>query len=508
VSSPANHNLYRRFEAAFPSDLQTPLLRTADGRCFSYADAGRESARLANYLVQLGARPGDRVTVQVDKSPQALWLYLACLRAGLVYHPLNPAYQAAELEYFVENAEPSIVVCPGQSEALFNSLAGGAAKAQVLTLEPDGGGSLNAGAVACADAFDTVSRQPDDLAALLYSSGTTGRPKGIMLSHANLASNGATLVKLWGFTAADVLLHALPVFHVHGLFVATHCVLLSGARMCWLDKFEIVEVMAQLPYCTVMMGVPTYYTRLLAEPHFGRASCGSMRLFISGSAPLLAETFAEFEQRTGHRILERYGMTETGMNTSNPLHGERRAGTVGPALPGVEVRVVGGDGATLAAGEAGDLQVRGPNVFRGYWRMPQKTLEDFTSDGFFNTGDKASISPDGYVSIVGRARDMIICGGLNVYPKEIELLLDSIEGIGETAVIGVPHRDFGEAVVAVIVPAGKSGLDERGIVEFCKSRVANFKVPKRVFFQDALPRNAMGKVQKNLLRERYADSFA
>ena len=508
MSSPQDHNLYSRFEAAFPANPDAPLLQTAEGQTFSYADAVRESARLANYLVRLGARPGDRVTCQVEKSPQVLWLYLACLRAGLVYHPLNTAYQASELEYFVGNAEPRIVVCTGQTANLFNTLVGPAADVQVLTLEADGSGSLNAGAGVCAETFATVARQSDDLAALLYSSGTTGQPKGIMLSHANLASNGMTLVKLWGFTAGDVLLHVLPVFHVHGLFIATHCVLLSGARMCWLDRFEAGEVMAQLPHCSVMMGVPTYYTRLLAEPHFGPASCGSMRLFISGSAPLLAETFSEFEQRTGHRILERYGMTETGMNTSNPLYGERRAGTVGPALPDVEVRVVGGDGATLPAGEAGDLQVRGPNVFKAYWRMPQKTLEDFTSDGFFNTGDKASISPDGYISIVGRARDMIICGGLNVYPKEIELLLDGIAGVGESAVIGVPHRDFGEAVIAVIVPAGKSPLDERAIIEFSKHRIANFKVPKRVFFQDALPRNAMGKVQKNLLRERYADSFA
>ncbi|MDH4039370.1 MAG: malonyl-CoA synthase [Gammaproteobacteria bacterium] len=508
MSDQANHNLYCQFEAAFPEDLQATLLQTADGVRYCYADARRESARLANYLTGLGARPGDRVTAQVEKSPQVLWLYLACLRAGLVYHPLNTAYQASELEYFLGNAEPRIVVCTGQSETLFNSLAAAGGGTRVLTLDADGSGSLAAGALGCTDTFDTVVREADDLAALLYSSGTTGRPKGIMLSHANLASNGRTLVKIWGFTAADVLLHALPVFHVHGLFIATHCVLLSGARMRWLDKFDAGVVMAQLPDCSVMMGVPTYYTRLLAQPGFSRADCGNMRLFISGSAPLLAETFAGFEQRTGHRILERYGMTETGMNTSNPLHGERRAGTVGPPLPDVEVRVVGGDGMVLPAGEAGDLQVRGPNVFKGYWRMPQKTRDDFTGDGFFNTGDKASISEDGYVSIVGRSKDMIICGGLNVYPKEIELVLDDLEGVLESAVIGVPHADFGEAVVAVIVPAGKSQPHELEIIELSKLRLANFKVPKRVFFLEELPRNAMGKVQKNLLRERYADSFS
>jgi len=328
------------------------------------------------------------------------------------------------------------------------------------------------------------------------------------LSHANLASNGRTLVEIWGFSSRDVLLHALPVFHVHGLFVATHCVLLSGARMRWLEKFDAGEVMRALPHCSVMMGVPTYYTRLLAEPGFGRDTCARMRLFISGSAPLLAETFTEFEQRTGHRILERYGMTETGMNTSNPLEGERRAGTVGLPLPDVEVRVVDGQGTVLPAGEAGDLQVRGPNVFQGYWQMPEKTREDFTADGFFNTGDKASISADGYVSIVGRAKDMIICGGLNVYPKEIEQLLDGLDGVKETAVIGVPHADFGEAVVAVVVPVAGASLDEAGMIEFSKAHMANFKVPKRVLLVNELPRNTMGKVQKNLLRERYADCCA
>ena len=498
------HNLYRQFEAEFPADRQSVLLQTVDGRSFSYADAHRESARIANYLLSLGAVAGDRVTVQLEKSPQALWLYLACLRAGLVYHPLNPAYQASELAYFVADAEPRIVVCSGLAMPLFSSLAAGAGVARILSLEADGSGSLSAGAATFPDTFETVAREPGDLAALLYSSGTTGRPKGIMLSHANLESNGRTLVKLWGFNASDVLLHALPVFHVHGLFIASHCVLLSGASMRWLEKFDVDEVMSQLPHCTVMMGVPTYYTRLLANPGFDRSRCGAMRLFISGSAPLLAETFTEFEARTGHRILERYGMTETGMNTSNPLLGERRAGTVGLPLPDVEARVVGADGAELPAGETGGLQVRGPNVFPGYWRMPEKTREDFTEDGFFNTGDKATISADGYVSIVGRAKDMIICGGLNVYPRELEQILDGLAGVKESAVIGVPHADFGEAVVAVIVPTGESALSESEIIEFSRLNMANFKVPKRVFLVDQLPRNTMGKVQKNILRERYA----
>ena len=507
MSPEANRNLYSQLQACFPADRSTTLLRTAAGRRYTYADAESESARLANCLTELGARAGDRVTVQVEKSPRALWLYLACLRAGLVYHPLNTAYQASELAYFLGDAEPRLVVCTAASLALFQELAPAAGVGQLLTLEVDGGGSLPAAAAACADSFDTVFREADDLAALLYSSGTTGRPKGIMLSHGNLGINGRTLAEIWGFTADDVLLHALPIFHVHGLFVATSCVLFSGASMYWLDRFDVGQVMAALPECTVLMGVPTYYTRLLAEPGFARETCANMRLFISGSAPLLTETFDEFQRRTGHAILERYGMTETNMNSSNPLHGERRPGTVGLPLPGVELRVVGEKGQVLPPGETGDLQVRGANVFQGYWRLPEKTREDFTEDGYFNTGDKATISADGYVSIVGRSKDMIICGGLNVYPKEIEDLLDQMDGVVESAVIGLPHPDFGEAVAAVIVPASTSAPDERAVIAFSKRELANFKVPKRVFFVDQLPRNAMGKVQKNLLREHYAGSF-
>jgi len=508
VSPEKNCNLFSQFQACFPADRSTTLLRTAAGTRYTYADAERESARLANCLTELGARAGDRVTVQVEKSPQALWLYLACLRAGLVYHPLNTAYQSSELAYFLDNAEPRLVVCSADSLALFQQLAPGAGVERLLTLEADGSGSLPEAAAACADSFDTVTCEADDLAALLYSSGTTGRPKGIMLSHGNLGINGRTLAEIWGFTADDVLLHALPVFHVHGLFVATSCVLFSGASMYWLDRFDAGQVLAALPECTVLMGVPTYYTRLLAEPGFTRESCANMRLFISGSAPLLTETFEEFERRTGHTILERYGMTETNMNSSNPLQGERRPGTVGLPLPGVELRVVGEDGEVVPSGATGDLQVRGPNVFQGYWRMPEKTREDFTADGFFNTGDKATISADGYVSIVGRSKDMIICGGLNVYPKEIEGLLDDMDGVLESAVIGVPHPDFGEAVVAVIVPTAGAAPDEPAVVAHSKRELANFKVPKRVFFVDELPRNAMGKVQKNLLRERYAGIFS
>lgn len=508
MSSHTNFNLYSRFRAKFPSDTAQVLLRTSSGATYSYEHAERESARLANTLVALGAVAGDRVTVQVDKSPEALWLYLACLRAGLVYQPLNTAYQVSELAYFLENSEPSIVVCSTDSQELFTTLAAAAGGAHVLSLDKDGSGSLMQMATEHSTSFDTVSRKADDLAALLYSSGTTGRPKGIMLSHDNLSVNGNALVDIWGFQAEDVLLHALPIFHVHGLFVAISCVLLSGASMYWLEKFEIGEVMAALPQSSVMMGVPTYYTRLLAEPSFGRDSCSSIRVFISGSAPLLTETFEAFRQRTGHTILERYGMTETGMNSSNPLHGERRAGTVGLPLPGVELRVVNAQGDEVPASETGDLQVRGANVFKGYWRMEEKTREDFTSDGFFNTGDKACLSADGYLSIVGRSKDMIICGGLNVYPKEIENILDAMEGVVESAVIGVPHADFGEAVVAVIVPTEQISLDEAEVIRMCKNHMANFKVPKRVLVVKELPRNAMGKVQKNVLRDRFSDSCA
>ena len=504
-----NANLYAHYLKAFPADPDT-LLLTGQGRRVTYADAEKASARIANSLLQAGAIAGDRVTVQVEKSVENLFLYLACLRAGLVYHPLNTAYTAAELAYFLDNAEPSIVVCAQEALDTLQSVLPGEGVKAVLTLDADGSGSLMAHAAMSSAEAEVAQCKGSDMAALLYSSGTTGRPKGIVLSHENLRSNATTLVDLWGFSAADRLLHMLPIYHVHGLFVAVNCVLLSGASMAWHSRFDDKAAVAALPECTVMMGVPTYYTRLLNNPDFGPECCENMRLFISGSAPLLAETFVEFEARTGHTILERYGMSETGMNTSNPLHGERRAGTVGTALPDVRVRIVDDSGTPLATGEIGNLQVQGPNVFSGYWRMPEKTAEDFTADGFFNTGDKAVIDEDGYISIVGRAKDMVICGGLNVYPKEIERVIDDMPGVGESAVIGVSHADFGEAVVAVIVadsisPApGAPSAD--AVIAHCRTQLANFKVPKRVEIVDVLPRNAMGKVQKNVLRERFRDA--
>ena len=504
-----NANLYAHFEERFRRAPDKVAVDTAAGASLRYTDLAEASARIANGLAARGLQPGDRVSVQVAKSPQALLLYLACLRAGFVFHPLNPAYKRDELRHFLSDAEPALLICDPDDAGTLTPFSEELGVPRVLTLGPDGRGSLMDQCAAASSRQDAVPRQPDDPAVLLYSSGTTGVPKGIVLTHRNLLSNGETLVDAWGFGADDVLLHALPIYHVHGLFVAIHCVLLSGASMRWLKGFDVQAVLRELPGCSCMMGVPTYYVRLLASTEFGEEHCRDMRLFTSGSAPLLADTFHDFEARTGHRILERYGMTETGMTVSNPLHGERRAGTVGLPLPGVTIRVVGEDGSPLPSGEIGGLQVKGPNVFPGYWRLPEKTAEDFTADGFFDTGDQAVIADDGYVSIVGRAKDMVITGGLNVYPKELELVIDALPGVRESAVIGVPHPDFGEGIVAVLVPeSGASALPEEGdLLARLKEKVAGFKVPKRLLVVDELPRNAMGKVQKNRLRERYAALF-
>ena len=501
-------NLFSHFRRQFEKHADKIVLADENGTTWRYADLDQRSAAIARGLVDAGLKPGDRVSVQIEKSPEALCLYLGCLRAGLVYHPLNLAYTTAELEYFLSNAEPSAVVCdPGSREAL-QPIAEAAGTANVYTLDAEGTGTLADLADAADAAFEPVLRERDDMAALLYSSGTTGVPKGIQLTHGNLLSNTEALVEAWGFSDSDRLLHALPIFHVHGLFVAIGCVLLSGASMRWLPTYSVEKVLEFLPECSVMMGVPTYYTRLLADPGFSAESAAGVRLFVSGSAPLLEETFIEFEQRTGHRILERYGMSETNMNTSNPLNGDRKPGTVGPPLPGVEVRIVDDAGHRLSVNEIGNLQVRGPNVFAGYWKLPEKTAEDFTDDGYFNTGDKGKIDEDGYVSIVGRAKDIVISGGLNVYPKEVELVIDEVPGVKESAVIGVPHADFGEAVVAVVVAEAADDFDEAAVIATCQEQLANFKRPKRVIRVDELPRNTMAKVQKNALRERFADLFA
>jgi len=505
-----NANLYACLAARFES--KRPFAELSDGRHYTYAEVEKVSARFANVLQGLGVLPGDRVAAQVEKSIEAFMLYLGTLRVGAVFLPLNTAYTGAELAYFLGDAEPSVFVCDPAKEA---ALAPVAAKAEAA-LETMGvytpgkavPGTLLAKGLAAEETFETVERAPDDLAAILYTSGTTGRSKGAMLTHDNLWSNAEVLRDYWRFTADDVLLHALPIYHTHGLFTSSMTLMAAGGSMIFLNRFNADEVIEWLPKATSMMGVPTFYTRLLDHPGFTRGLVGHMRLFTSGSAPLLAETHRQFEERTGHRILERYGMTETNMNTSNPYDGERRAGTVGFPLPGVKVRITDPDtGDAKATGETGMIEVRGPNVFKGYWRNPEKTAEEFRADGFFITGDLGVIDDRGYVSIVGRAKDLIITGGFNVYPKEVEEAIDDLPGVNESAVVGVPHPDFGEGVIAVVVPESGAEVTEEAVVAGLKDRLARFKQPKHVFVVDALPRNAMGKVQKKELRERYGKVF-
>ncbi len=497
-------NLYAVLAAGFPQDRDACCIETREGLRYSWDDVDRASAMLANLLVRLRLPAGARVAVQVEKSPEALLLYLATLRAGYVYLPLNTAYQQAEIDYFIGNAEPSLVVCSPANEGWIAPVAERHKVAHLMTLGDDRTGTLLTAAAAMPDRFDTVPRSPDDLAAILYTSGTTGRSKGAMLSHGNLASNARVLHQYWRWRPGDVLVHALPIFHVHGLFVASHGALLNGSKMIWLPRFDAAAVVRNLPRASVFMGVPTMYVRLLDERSFDAHACRNMRLFVSGSAPLLPDTFRQFEARIGMRILERYGMSETVMLTSNPYEGNRMAGTVGLPLPGVQVRVVDERGRECGCEEIGAIQVRGPNVFSGYWRMPEKTREEFTADGFFKTGDMGKWDANGYLSIVGRGKDLIITGGYNVYPKEVESYIDELPGVFESAVIGLPHRDFGEAVTAVVVAKPGASIDEAGVLAQLKGRIANFKVPKRVHVVAELPRNQMGKVQKNLLRERFA----
>jgi len=503
-----NANLYTLFASRFPQDRTSCCIETGAGQRYSWDDIDRASARIANLLASLDLPPDARVAVQVEKSPEAVMLYLATLRAGLVYLPLNTAYRAAEIEYFLQDAEPSVVVCSPANADWVRPLATKAGTRHVYTLD-DSDDGCNAGtlldsAAEHPDRFDTVQRDTDDLAAILYTSGTTGRSKGAMLTHGNLASNALVLRDYWRWRPDDVLLHALPLFHIHGLFVACNGALVNGSKMIFLPKFDSAEVVRQLPHATVFMGVPTYYTRLLDNPGFNRAACAGMRLFISGSAPLLAATFSAFRERTGQTILERYGMSETAMLSSNPHDGERVPGSVGLPLPGVSIRIMDRDGQVCASDAIGDIQARGPNVFKGYWRMPEKTAEEFTADGYFKTGDVGKFDANGYLWIVGRSKDLIISGGYNVYPKEVEAVIDEMDGVLESAVIGVPHADFGEAVVAVVVPEAGAEISAAGIIAGLKEKIANFKVPKQVYFVDELPRNTMGKVQKNVLRSRYA----
>ena len=500
----ANH-LFDAIRAA--AAREAVFIETAEGRRWTYGDMLEFSGRLAGALQGLGVTPGDRVAVQVEKSPEALMLYLACLRAGAVYLPLNTAYTLAELDYFIGDAEPRLVVVAPKAAEGVRTVAGKHG-AQVETLDEAGGGSLLVLAADAGADFPDAARGAEDLAAILYTSGTTGRSKGAMLTHDNLLSNALTLRDYWRFTGADRLIHALPIFHTHGLFVASNVTLLAGASMYLLPKFDAGEVLRLMESASVMMGVPTFYVRLLQHPGLTRTAAEGMRLFVSGSAPLLAETHRSFAERTGHAILERYGMTETNMNTSNPYDGERIAGTVGFPLPGVSLRVSEPEtGKPVPDGETGMIEVKGPNVFAGYWRMPEKTAAEFRADGFFITGDLGKIDARGYVHIVGRGKDLVISGGYNIYPKEVESEIDAMAGVVESAVIGLPHPDFGEGVTAVVVREKGSALDEAAVLDGLRERLARYKQPKRVLFIDDLPRNTMGKVQKNVLREAYKDLY-
>lgn len=496
-------NLYTSYKEGFKNNLEGQFLYDDKGLNVTYRELDSETAKLANGLKELGLSEGDRVTVQVDKCIEMVYLYLACVRSNIIFHPLNPAYKEKELSYFLDDAKPSLFISNEETISSISDLSLEHSIDHLFVLNNDGSGNFSDISTS-EDNYITVACSEDDIAALLYSSGTTGKPKGIMLSHGNISSNAESLVKAWGFQESDCLLHALPIYHVHGLFVALGCVFMTGAKLKWLESFDADVVLKSIPECTVMMGVPTYYTRLLKRDLLDSKLTEGIRLFISGSAPLLEETFNEFNQRTNHQILERYGMTETNMNTSNPLKGNRKPGTVGLPLEDVQVRVVDEENNVLSQGEIGNLQIKGPNVFKGYWEMPEKTKEDFSKDGFFNTGDKGLIDEGGYVSIIGRSKDMIISGGLNVYPKEIESLIDKIEGVLESAVIGLSDEDLGEKVVAVIVSEESKTLDEKKVISEIKDQLAGFKAPKEVKFIDQLPRNAMGKVQKNILRETFS----
>ncbi|MBZ5488409.1 malonyl-CoA synthase [Halomonas aquamarina] len=504
-----NHNLYLQFYPHFERQPNKVLMDTLDGKRYRYGDVLSTSRKLASVLLELGVSPGDRVAVQVDKSPEIVMLYLACLQVGAVYLPLNTAYTDSEIRYFLQDAEPHLFVCRPAvlEEATAITAATGVAHVESLGTKADG--SLMEKATRATESETVCEVGEDDLAAILYTSGTTGRSKGAMLSHKNLASNSQALSEAWQYTDQDHLIHALPIFHTHGLFVACNITLINGASMTFLPKLDVDELLDLMPHATVLMGVPTFYTRLLDSKRLNRDVVANMRLFISGSAPLLAETHEAFEARTGHAILERYGMTETNMNTSNPYDGKRRPGTVGMPLPGVEVRIADREsGKALAQGETGMVEMRGPNVFQGYWRMPEKTQAEFREDGFFITGDLGLIDEHGYLNIVGRDKDLVISGGYNVYPKEVEQLIDELPGVVESAVIGVPHGDLGEGVVAVVVPDTEKSVSETQVLDALKNQLARYKQPKRIFFTEALPRNVMGKVQKNQLRSTYQDTFA
>jgi len=509
-----NANLFTALRAAFPRDLDSIAVETDNGLFYSWRDLDRASAMIANLFGALQLESGARIAVQVEKSVEAMMLYLATLRAGYVFLPLNTAYRSSEIEYFIGNAEPAVVVCSSANAGWVGPIAQAAGTQHVFTLDDDRTGTLLELAAQCSDRHAPAHKGADDLAAILYTSGTTGRSKGAMLTHGNLLSNAQVLKDYWGWRSAkeggDVLIHALPIFHVHGLFVAIHGALLNGSRMIWFGKFDPKKVVKRLPDATVFMGVPTLYVRMLAEPGLNHRAARNMRLFISGSAPLLIDTFNDWVARTGHTILERYGMSETVMLTSNPyqpVQGERRGGTVGFPLPGVQLRVRNDEGEDCTTDEIGAIQVDGPNVFIGYWRMPEKTREEFTADGFFKTGDVGKVDGLGYVTIVGRSKDLIISGGYNVYPAEIEGVINELPGVAESAVVGAPHPDFGEVGVALVIARPGAVVEPEQIIAALKAQLANFKIPKRCFVVSELPRNTMGKVQKALLREQHKDLF-
>ena len=494
-------NLYLTYREGFPKDLSSPFLQQYDGSIITYKDVEEQSCQYANGFNDIGLRPGDRVSIQVNKSPEVIYIYMACLRANLIFHPLNTAYKENELSFFLEDARPSLFICEKQTYDSISSLELPSKPQNIYTLNSDENESIRH--IKREGDHEAVSCLKNDTAALLYSSGTTGKPKGIMLSHENIRSNALALKEAWNFNTEDSLLHALPIYHVHGLFVALGCVFLSGSKIIWIDTFDVDKVIEILPKCTVMMGVPTYYTRLISNSNLNKQVLGNIRVFISGSAPLLEDTFNQFHLKTGHFILERYGMTETNIICSNPIKGKRKAGTVGLPLKDQKLKIVDDNFNNLDEGEIGNIQVSGPNVFKRYWNLPDKTREDFSNDNFFNTGDKGFIDEDGYLTIVGRSKDMIISGGLNVYPKEIESIIDDLEGVDESAVIGVKDDDLGEKVVTFIVKKAGSEITKDALLSYLKKDIAGFKVPKDIIFIEELPRNAMGKVQKNILRENY-----
>ncbi|MFT7301073.1 MAG: malonyl-CoA/methylmalonyl-CoA synthetase [Porticoccus sp.] len=497
-----NSNIYALFRSKLPFDTKAVFLEHERGNLL-YSQIEIETGQLTGLLKQLGVKKGDRIIVQVEKSAEAVLLYLACLRAGAIFIPLNTGYTAKEVDYFIDNANPHLIVCRPQDLDAITASAKALNVPHVMTLDDQGSGSLIEAKDIALFRNEIERCEGSDVACILYTSGTTGRPKGAMLSHANLASNAKVLHNYWHWKEGDVLLHALPIFHVHGLFVALHCALLNASKVIFLKRFSLSSIKKNLPLSTVMMGVPTFYVRLLEDPEFTIEMCNNMRLFIAGSAPLLAETFKEFEAVSGQKILERYGMTEAGMITSNPYDGDRIPSTVGYALPGVSARVADDTGCEVSRGEVGILEIKGPNVFEGYWCMPEKAAEEFREDGFFITGDMATMDDEGRISIVGRAKDLVISGGFNVYPKEVENAIDEMGGVKESAVIGVPHPDFGEGVTAVIVPEETAVISEQQVISFLKDKIARFKQPQRIFFVKELPRNTMGKVQKKALRYTY-----